>query len=358
MVTQNYNRVEILYNSEHKPYLYGAVHIIDGDLNSQRLESPFVISKQKPSGEEAVYGTVTRMLEKVVSQINRLNRFQLETAEKLRAAGIAIPVRENPVLPESELTARILDEQEDVIEEVLLTVSVNIRILSEIFSKKLRRNKVSVYDYEDNLVGEIELSRIADLLVHNRYICIRNQYVVDLVSDEKFLSKKPQMGLKVDILEYFSEVEKVVNSITVKDLVGVLWGLTEKLSASSNIRDIIFLTQNLYTLGGLTVGVGVPIEGPLKTILDRVARNYIEKMYSHNSAPMNTPIKIGAAFSTPRFFLEPELDRKQIRIKVQVNGNQENLVMDYKDFFGEVSRSYGNRKLYESSIVARSRQLK
>ena len=128
MVTQNYNRVEILYNSEHKPYLYGAVHIIDGDLNSQRLESPFVISKQKPSGEEAVYGTVTRMLEKVVSQINRLNRFQLETAEKLRAAGIAIPVRENPVLPESELTARILDEQEDVIEEEIGRASCRERV--------------------------------------------------------------------------------------------------------------------------------------------------------------------------------------------------------------------------------------
>ena len=347
MTTQNYNRVQIVYNAEHKPYLYGAIHIIDGDLNSQRWEKPFVVSKRRPNGEEVVYGTVMRMLEKVKSPLDRHKRFQLESQEMLRIAGIAPLSLTDPILPESPMTERIIDEQDELLEEVVLTISVNIRILSEIFHKKLKKCKVTVYGYDDGREGTIDLNGIADLLSHNRYILVKNGYVVDLISDEKFMAKKPQMGLKFSLLEYFSEVEKAVNSITVKDLVGVLWALTEKLSASSNVKDIIFLTQNLYTLGGFTVGSDIPIDaGPLKKILDRVTLDYMQRAYPQNSVPEGASVSVSATFNTPRFYLEPELDRKQIRVEMQVNGKPESLVMGCKDFFSEMSRAYGNRKLY------------
>ena len=40
----------------------------------------------------------------------------------------------------------------------------------------------------------------------------------DLISDKKFLTKKPQ--IKINFLEYIAEVEKVVNGITIKDWIG------------------------------------------------------------------------------------------------------------------------------------------
>ena len=200
MTTQKFNRIQILYNAEHKPYLYGAVHRVDGDLSNQRWENPFVISKQRPSGEEVVYGTVKRTLEKIKAQLERLKRFQLETQAKLDTAGITPLIGEDSILHESEVAESILDEQEDLLEDVLLTVSVNIRILSEIFLKKLKKSKIAVYDYQDRQVSTIETSGIADLLVHNRYIVVKDRHVVDLVSDKKFLSKRPQVGLKIDIL--------------------------------------------------------------------------------------------------------------------------------------------------------------
>lgn len=164
------------------------------------------------------------------------------------------------------------------------------------------------------------------------------------------MDAEPQTGLKINTLEYFSEVENVVDNITVKDLVTKLWRMTKTLSASSNIRDVIFLTQNLYTLGGLTVGSVNTIEaGPLKTLFDRVALKHFREMYPQNLAPKDTPIPISIVFSTPRFYLEPELDQKQIRIGTQVNGKSETLVMGYKEFFREMARVYRNRKLYENT---------
>ena len=38
-------------------------------------------------------------------------------------------------------------------------------------------------------------------------------------------------------------------------------------------------------------------------------------------------------FSTPRFYLEPNLNQKQIRIQMQVNGQDERMVMDYERFY-------------------------
>ena len=351
MTTKNYNRVQIVFNAEHRPYLYGAVHIVNGTLANQWWEKPFVVSKRMSDGKEVVYGTVKRTLDKISSQVDRLKHFQSQAKATLDAAGITPLIREDSILPEGEVTDRILDEQEDLIEDVLLTVSVNIRILSEVFPQQLKTIKVNVYDYDDGHVDRIELSDIANLLLHNRYILVKNQFVVDLFSDEKFMTDKPQMGLKINFLEYISEVDQIVNSITVKDLITKLWGSTTKLSASSNIKDIIFLTQNLYTLGGCAVESDAPIgSGPLKTILDRVATEHIQRMYPRNTAPAGGQI-VGVVFTTPRFYLEPDLDQKQVRIEMQVNGNRETLVMGYEEFFREVLKAFGKRKVCENAVV-------
>ncbi len=348
MTRNKFKKLEIIYNGEHKPYLYGAIRVIDGSLNKGRWESPFVISKRNSKGEEIVYGTVKRTLEKISSQINRLRRFTAEAKVKLDAEGITPIIGDGLTLPESQLTQKILDEQEDIIEDILLTISVNIRILSEIFPQKLKKNRVKVYNYHDKCVSSIELREIANLLLHNRYILVKDQYVIDLFSDEKFMTESPQTGLKINFQEYLSEVKKVVNGTTVDDLISKLCELTKNLSTSSNIRDIIFLTQNLYTMEGLVIGEAATINsGPLNTILNRVTDKRIQEMYSLKSTSKETQISTNVVFSSPRFTLEPDLNQKEIRISMQVNGNNESLVMNYEKFFSEVSKASGQRKLYE-----------
>lgn len=351
MTKQGYNRLQVFYNAEHKPYLYGAVHRVDGDLNNQSAEKPFVVSRKRGDGEEVVYGTIRRLLEKIAFQVDKLRQFQLQTQVKLDSAGIVPVSRENLILPESKVTDGILDDQDALIEDVLITTSVDIRILSEIFPQQLKTAKVTVYNYDSQSVGEIELSMIANLLVHNRYICIRDQYVIDLMSAEHFMDVKPQMGLKINFSEYLVEVEKVVHGLTVKDLVNRLWGMTKKLSASSHIRDIVYLHQNLYILGGLSIETGKPISmmGPLKTILDRAGHKYLNERYPESSTPDSVKVQISMVFSAPRFYWEPDLNQKQIRIEVLVNGKPEDLVMGYEEFFSELLKGYGNTKLYPRS---------
>ena len=347
MTTEKVNRLHIFYNAEHKPYMYGVVHIVDGSVENQWWEHPFIVSKRKSDGEEIVYGTVKRNLSKIQSQLDRIERFHSESKAKLEAESIALPVPGNPILPESELADRILDEQDDLLEDVLLAVSANIRILSEIFPSKLKKRKVTVYDYDDGEVGKIELSRIADLLLHNRYLVVRGHQVVDLISDERFMSAKTQMGLKINFAEYLSEVEKVVTGLTVKDLIGKLRSITKVLSTSSSMNDIVFLTQNLYTLGDSVVGGAASVNaGPLKTILDRVAQQHAERMYPMGSTAEKVEIVTTVAFTTPRFYLEPDLGQKQIRTAVQVNGSPKTLVMGYEEFFLEIAKSSGSRRLY------------
>lgn len=349
------NKLEIIYNDKHEPYVYGAVRIVKGSVKNQPWGKPFVISKRRSGKEEIVYGTVKRILEKIVSQDARLKSFQSKTKATLDASGITPRVQKNVVLPQSDVTESILDEQENLIEEILLVISANIRILSELFPQKLKTFTVNVYDYDGRKADRIELSKLADLLFHNRYILIRDQYVVDLFSDERFMAQTPQMGLKINFEEYLSAVWQVVYGLTVDDLISILWGLTKKLSASSNIRDIIFLIQNLYTLGNFVIGESVPIAGPVKTLLDKLANKHDEQLLQQHSLQPSLiegqTYTFTATVTAPRFYLEPDLDQKQMRISMHVNDNRETLVMGYEEFFREMSAAFGNRPLYTKPPV-------
>jgi len=195
--------------------------------------------------------------------------------------------------------------------------------------------------------GNIELSNIANLLLHQRYMVIRNGYVVDLISDEQFMTDKPQLGLKISFPEYVEEVVRALNGLTVKDLVGVLWGATKRLSSSSDVKDIVFLTQNLYTLGGFVVEEGSPIAGgPLKPILDRVATQIAKRNQPHTQRDL--VLQLHLLFRTPRFQLEPDLNDKRIRVTVNVNGVDERIVLGYEEFFSELSKAHGNVSLMSS----------
>lgn len=346
--TANHNRVQIVFNTEHKPYLYGAIHIVDGEEHNQRWEKPFIVSKTTASGEEVVYGTIKRTLQRITSQLERLKKFQADAQAKLDDHGIVSVDGQRGLLPESDVADQILDEQENIIEEVLINVSVHVRILSEIFPNKLQSHRVSVYDYDDNVVDSIELSEIANLLLHSRYLAIKNEFIVDLFSDQKFMTRQPQTGLKINFLEYITEVREAVAGITVKDLVTRLWQWTRDLSSSSSIKDIMLLTQNLYTMGGFVVGTTIPIEsGPLKVILDRVAEEHRKKRFAKNPKLRKAKKLVESiVFSTPRFYLESDLNQKQIRIQMQVNGQNEKLVMNYEEFYKQVLAVSGSTKLH------------
>ena len=106
----------------------------------------------------------------------------------------------------------------------------------------------------------------------------------------------------------------------------------------------MFLIQNLYTLGGFVVGEGSRIAtGPLKAILDRVANQTLQRIGA--SLPRGEPVQIPVTLTDPRFQLEPDLNDKRIRVTVEVNGTQEELVLGYETFFSDIVNAHGEMKL-------------
>ena len=340
---EDFNRVQVVYNNEHSPYLYGAIHVIEGPIQSQRWHRPFIISKTA-NGEEVVYGTVTRTLTRILDQVNRFSEFSSTTHQQLVAAGIEVS-GDSPVLPKTDLTDAIIEEQDRLIEDVLLSTSVYVRILSEMFPKKLQRAVVPIYDYDGEKAGDVSLKHVGNLMVHNRFVTIRDNFVVDLISDEEFLGEPRQMGLKFDFAEYLDCLSKVIESFTVKELVTILWAKIKHLSASG-LDDIVFVTQNLYTLGGLVAGVTPRLHaGPMKTILDGVAKELYEQESGKGNIPAGQGLDVTVVFGPPRFYLEPDLAEKKIRTQMTVNGNPETLVMGYEDFFRSVLKVASGNKL-------------
>ena len=116
------------------------------------------------------------------------------------------------------------------------------------------------------------------------------------------------------------------------------------LSLSSSFKEIVLLTQKIYTLGDSTVGSFAPINSwPLNTILDQTAKLHLERIYPEGSPVGDREFGRQEFFTTLRFYLDPDLDQEQVITVVQVNGKQEKLVMGYEYFYSEVAKATGSR---------------
>ena len=338
------NRVLVIYRRE-EPYLYGAISKMGCDPQHLEWHSPFLISKSSSKGGEEVYGTVRGILKRIVAQLAKMDAFGKRTSQRLIEAGVDVGLDLH--LPSSDLSKSIIDEQDVLIEEVVLITAIYVRQLHEIFPD-LGRFQVAVYDYEGKPADRTSLKHVGDLMAHNRYIAIRDGRIVDLMSDKKHLAQ-PQTGLQLDFVEYLRCVSDLVESITVERLATELQKRIRKLSSSSPIRDIIFLMQNLYTLGGFMVESGKPLSAPVKAILDRLAPDLYEQERQAKRLPAGSTATIQAVFTNPQFQFEGNLADKKIKTFMTVNGQTETLVTGYQQFFRDVIIAAGSTKLCGAS---------
>lgn len=348
MNNKQHNVVGIIYNREHTHYLYGAFHIVRGESPHQWTTNPFVVSKHTATGEVFVYGSVLHMLLKVLLTIERLKEFSSRADAVLARAGL--PTKERPLPVGTPVADHIMDDQEELIEEVILVTSVRVRTQSEVFPDRLVPNTVLVYGYDGAIVDSIQIRHIGNFLAHNRYICVRGEHIVDLYSDERILSGIGQIGLKLNFLEYITQIETDVRSITVKNLLAYLHCKLEQLSSSSGNKEMVDLHQNLYTLGGL-VGrqSDTIVPGPLQTILSRAAANYLERKYPNEPPEDEDRQRVIMKCTTPRFGWVPDLDEQRILVSLFVNDDPETLIMDWGEFFREMEAAYGEVTLLEAA---------
>lgn len=338
------NRIHVLYTSSAEPYLYGAFARVHGETPEAKLtqERPFPVSRTLSDGHEQVYGTVTEMLHEVDSSIDKIRRFAQATETQAAAAEVS-PSADDQSRPDSGLSDTILVDYEKLAKETLALVSITFRRLSEILPQ-LKDFRTNVYDYDNNVVSQIRLSQVSNLILDNRYLCIRGQYIAGIVSDERCLGVVPQSGLTIDILEYLQQVIRAINDISVGDLLELLRRELQTLSVSSNVNDVIFLHQHLYILGEVILERTSARGGPLESFMNKAAEGYLEKLSSRPEAP--DTVHISLQFTTPRICWDPDLDKGEITITARVNEQEEQLAMDQEEFINAAIAAYGDAKLH------------
>lgn len=297
---QGFDGVIVIYRYE-EPYLYGAINKMGSNANNLEWHSPFIISKRKANGDEEVYGTVGRTLSRINAQLDRLTSFQFEAVRRLNEAGIKSMDHNSPI-SNSTIEKEIIEGQELLFEDVLLTTSVYVRILLDLFPRQEQSLKIPIFNYESENVGTIKLRDISNLMVHTRFLTFRDGYVIDLMSDKKSICDSLPMGAKFNIVDYFDAVQMLLERLTIKDIVNKLRSMVKGLSPSSSIADIVFIVQNLYTLGGMTINVNTPLEsGPIQLLLDDVVRRLYNQEQDRVKFETNTHTVLEVKFTTPRF---------------------------------------------------------
>ena len=246
-----HQRLHVLYQKSG-PFLYGYIHVVRGSTDNQESSYPFIVSKHFQD-REIVFGSMIALMHKIARLKFRFDERQRVTGESLPDAvksSARIVKKHNKVVhefPESEYLDTVLQEQEELLEETIMLILMNVRTLLEILSGKGDR-RVGIYDYEGKAIGATSLREIGNLLVHHRYFVIRDEYIHDLFSGDAQLASQRRFGAKISVAELFEQVFNCLTGIRVRDFVGVLRSQLERLTIDTDMRDIVFLIQNVHSL--------------------------------------------------------------------------------------------------------------
>ena len=331
-------------------FMYGHIHVVRGSTDNQESSYPFIVSKHIQN-REIVYGSM-------ISLMNKIAGLKFRFDERQRAIGQSLPedvkssvrtVVENDKvvqeLPESEHLDSILQEQEELLEETIMLILINLRTLLDILSGKGDR-KINVYDYEDKLIGTTSLRETANLLVHHRYFVIRGEYLHDLFSGDAQLALQQRFGAKIRVTELFDEIFKCLSGIRVRDFVGVLRSKLERLTIDSEMKDIIFLIQNIHSLWYIMQERFT--DSRFSEVMDLLFREVQKRQI--DSIKKRRGTKAGNysfrfPFTTPRFKIDDDLSARRIVMQLTVSGRHEEFKFGYEEFFKVLTKVYGDDPL-------------
>ena len=107
------------------------------------------------------------------------------------------------------------------------------------FPRLSEQYSVQMFDYGGKATDEIRVKELLDLFVHNRYMTLQNEYIVDLVS-----AKLPDgtiiadgfMGHKFKVHDFLSQVAEAIESVTIKDLTTLLRRGVKSLNLDTPIQ--------------------------------------------------------------------------------------------------------------------------
>ena len=231
---------------------------------------------------------------------------------------------------------------------VLVVVSY-FRTLAELFPSKCRQT-VDVYDFDDERVDSIPLTRLATALAHHRYLVIRDESICDVMSAKIDLPSVNLVGSKVKVVDFLNAVLICVYSITVNDLVGLLRRQIERSVDTTEpvARDVVFLMQNVHSLSRLFqdrmphIALGSP--GIRDLLLQHAFRRDLTRA-SLDSYGDRDLMQVEHNITTPGFQLDENISERRLLITVRVDNVPNVVQVGFEEFLELLSKDYGDDPL-------------
>lgn len=351
---QDDSRLFVVYRRV-EPYLYGAISVVGaeavakGETIPLEWSYPYVVSKRMED-REIVYGSLLYLIGEAAKPIfrisHRVGTLAKSLPEELRSS-IRVHRTKNALIhesPSSEFPEWFLHQTEELTKEGLLQSGLHLRTLLETLSGK-RNIPVPLYDYEGNSNGTVTLNELFHMLMHHRYCVISREYVHDIFSDRAQLASPRRFGSKVKSAELFNAMICYLSEITINDFVGLLRGRLKRLRVDSEPQDIMFAVQNVHALAEI---IG-------ERILDNRFPKLQELLFSEFTSDEERQVEIAKRksntitlirrFGKPAFGIDPALRERRIKMAININGKSEEFSFDQDQFFGGLTRVYGDNPL-------------
>lgn len=366
--------ISLIYNLR-KPYLYGCIRFFKSSTNQkpatlQRQSAPFVISQSVGEDEVVVYGGVYELIREIRRLIDDLLNCQKRFNSTLRRSGVNTDEKPDSSgktilvsIPDGDKEDRLFFEYIREVTNILFLISSRTRNLFEIFPG-FDRQCIDKLDYEGNKVGSISLKELFNHFVHNRYLFVDGEYVVDIFSD-KFSPKssisETFMGYKIKWRDYIDAIRRVTNDVRMKDLTQLLRGRLGKLSSSESHKDIVFLVQNLESFSQLLVRK-IPDKGYefMSNLLFNERSNQEAANKIANIGMGKQVVEETVTFTAPHIKIYEELGERKFTIQVKcgftLRHNNKYLLKNevlkdhsvdvgYKEFLDCVNDAFGDDSL-------------
>ena len=332
--------IAIVYNHQHPPLLYASIayihpnEAVDGRVTPE-WSAPFLLSKTRSDGSVYYYGTVYTILTELMQCIARVS----DRSKSIR--DMVVPNSGLFTIHETILGRSASDQHDSMFVEVLPTIAMHVRRLAEIFHIK---RSISVFDYAGvRHMQNIPLRKISNLLLHSRYFAVHDGFLCDLFSDKKSLAgtfRQPEhgaIGHKISLAGYLTAVFEIITSLTVSDIVGQLRRILHNLSVNTPIVDLIFVTQNLFSLASLLDRV--EDDSLLQKFISSLFRSSLddESTLSTTSKELQFRLRIG------------NLRNKHIVAQIAIDQNVTECTINYVEFLELVTSRFGKQPLYVPS---------
>ena len=311
-----------------------------------RQSSPYVLSRQLGS-RRVIPGSVCESLKNLSRQLEQLTVSAGERVARIESA-------------EADQRGEEYFEYDRHFTNSLVLISCLARNVFHTFPRLSEQYSVQMFDYGGKAMDEIRVKELLDLFVHNRYMNLQNEYIIDLVSaklPDGTMIAEGFMGHKFKVQDFLSQVAEAIESVSIKDLATRLRGGVKSLNLDTPYQEIVFLVQNITSFSDLLEAT-IP-SGSYDFMLN-ILFPASEIPASVQAAAKGREVRYEIRFRNPHVGVDNRVDEKHVKLSVKADvdylvggrvvhreSGEREKKLDYGDFFDQVVQAVGEQKLLD-----------